>query len=286
MDSFKTKINGVEKEILVREPKSDEIKEANKVRAKAYWKAMRDGLPLAKDAMELTQKISWNTKKSEKLNSLRKELLEKEEILTKKRNLKIGGPGDKSEETMFRIAMKCIDLRNEILELNTAFAEAQQNTVEGYAENERLNYVLFATTVYKDSGERVFSSYEDFDAATILTDENAEKYLVVRLAFMAYQNKVIGDYQKILDSNPENAFLKRFKFVNEEGQFINKEGKLVNSDGELLDKEGNLVSTAEIVPDKPIPFLDNNGSPILDKEYEEELAKYEKVIAGLKPVVT
>lgn len=282
MDTFKTKVGGVEREIMVREPKHQEVKEANKVRAKAYFKAMKDGLPLAKEAMELMQKASWDIKKSEELNALRSELIQNEEILTKKRNLKLGGPGEKSEETMFRVAMKCMDIRSKILNLNTTFAEAQQNTVEGYAENERLNYILYATTVYKDSGERVFSSYEDFDTSTVLTDETTEKYLVATLAFRAYQNKVVGDYQKIMESNPENAFFKRFKFVNEEGQFINKEGKPINSNGEPLDKNGDVIPEKPPVIDKPIPFLDNEGNPILDKEYEEELAKYEAALAKEK----
>lgn len=275
METFKAMINGQEKEILVREPKPAEIKEATKVRAKAFWKAMKDGLPLAKDAMELTQKTSWDSKKAEELNSLREELAKNEEILTKKRNLKMGDFSDKSEETMLRIAIKCVELRNKILNLNTIFAEAQQNTVEGYAENERLNYILYATTVYKDSGERVFSSYEDFDNSTVLMEENSDKYVIATMAFATYQMKVINEYQKSTDTNPENAFLKRFKFIDDKGRFINKEGKLVNSDGELLDSEGNSLSEKPIVPEKPIPFLDNNGNPIIDEEYKAELAKYE-----------
>jgi len=284
MESFKVMIGGVEKEVLVREPKASEIKEATKIRAKAYWKALQDKLPLANDAAKLLQESSWDEKKAAELRDLRAELAKNEDILTnpkKRESFKLGGPTDKSEGTMFRAAMRCIELRAKILSLNTVFAEAQQNTVEGYSENERLNYLLYATTVYKDSGERVFSSYEDFDASTVLTEENAEKYVVVTRAFLSYQMKVLGDYQKSTDTNPENAFFKRFNFIDKEGRFINKDGNPINSDGELLGEDGELLSKPkELI--KPVPFLDNEGNPILDEGYKEELAKYEAELAKIK----
>lgn len=275
METFKALLNKQEKEFAVKTPSSKDIKEANKIRSIAYWKATKEGLPMANDAIKLSQKTSWTPEKAEEFKKLQLDLTECEEILSKKRDLKLGGPNDKDPNTMFRVALKCFDLRNKVSELNVAFAEAQQHTVEGYAENERLQYLVYATTVYKDSGERVFSSYDDFDNSVNLTEENAEKYMIATLAFAAYQSKLFESYQKSVDSNPENTFLKRFKFINEKGEFIDKEGRLVDSNGKLVvEEEVKLV--------EPKPFLDNDGKPIEDEEYKKELEEYKARLAKTK----
>ncbi len=276
METFKTKLGGVEKEFLVRAPKAEEVKEANKVKSRGYWKAIKDGLPMANDAIKLAQQTAWTPEKVEEYVKLQKELNEAEKILTEKRNLKLGGPKDPNQETMFRVALKCFSLRNKLSELNSIFAEAQQNTVEGYSENERLNYILYATTVYKDTGERVFESFEDFDKSTISSEENSEKYIIATLAFAMYQQKLLKSYQTVVDGNPENAFLKRFKFINDEGEFIDKDGNLIDSSGEVVVDE-------VVTDDEPKPFLDNEGNPIEDEEYLKELADYKARKAARKP---
>lgn len=277
METFKAMFDGKEREFGVRSATSKDIKEANKIRSIAYWKAVKDGLPMANDAIKMSQKTSWTPEKAQEFRDLQKELAECEEILSKKRDLKLGGPSDKDPNTMFRVALKCFDLRNKVSELNMAFADAQQNTVEGYSENERLNYIVYATTVYKDSGERVFPSYDDFDNSTVLSEENSEKYMIATLAFAAYQSKLLEGYQKSVDSNPENTFLKRFKFINQNGEFIDKEGK-------LIDSNGGSVTTEEPKLVEPKPFLDNDGKPIEDEEYKKELEEYKASLAKIKTV--
>lgn len=275
METFKVSVGGQEKELYIRDAKAAEIKEANKVKSKAYWKAIKDGLPLANDAVKLAQQTSWTPEKIEEVRKLEKELADHEETLTKKRNLKLGGPLNKDENTMFRVALKCLGIRNRLVALKSLFAEAQENTVEGYAENERLNYILYATTVYKDSGERVFESFEDFENSTFLADNNAEKYQLIMAAFEAYKSRLQNSVQTILDMNPENTFFKRFKFINDNGDFIDKEGKPIDSNGDKV---------LEVLPkiEKPIPFLDDDGNPIEDEEYKAELLKYESALANTK----
>lgn len=275
METFKTMVNGQEKEILVRSPKASEIKDANKHKSRAYWKAVKDGLPMFGDAAKMTQQTSWTPEKIAEYSKIQVELEECENILAKKRDLKLGGPTDKSENTMFRVALKCFNLRNKLIRLNTELAEAQEHTVEGYAENERLNYMLYCSTVYKDSGERVFGSYEEFDNSTVLSDDNAEKNTLVNLAFVAYQTKLVDSVKNTIDNNPENVFFKRFKFINNDGQFVDNNGNLVDSNGnKVIDEKPKL--------DKPNPYLDNDGNPIEDEEYKAELEKYELALAEQK----
>jgi len=95
------------------------------------------------------------------------------------------------------------------------------------------------------------------------------------LAMMLYG--IDPDYEKRL---PENEFLKKYKFVdnelnfidkqgrrvdsegrlvNEDGRYINEEGKLVDVDGNLVDEDGNYIVDFT-------PFLDESGKPIKEEE--------------------
>lgn len=282
-EAFKVKVGDKEVELILRSPKPEDVREADKIRSKAYTEAyLKDKMPLAVTAREEAMRRGiWDETKQKELRDAQAELVKCEEILTKSRNLKLGGPGNMDPNTMFQIAIKTQDLRNKIIELRTLFADVEKNTVEGYSENERQNYLLYATTVYKDSGERFFSSFEDFKNSTVFTEENKEKCAVATLAYMQYQYRLIGDYQKNLNETPENKFLKRFKFVDDQGRFL-KEGKLVNMGGDPVNEDGIPLNKIT-KPEPPKPFLDDNGNPILDEEYQRELDLFNKENPPEKP---
>lgn len=277
METFKVKFNGNEIELFLRSPKSEDVREADKIKSIAYNDALyNQKMPLASQAREeaIKRKI-WNEDKQLELFNLEKELDESEKLLTKDRTLRLGGPGDDDPNTMFNIALKCQSLREKIAKLKTIFSEMESQTVEGYAENERLNYLIYATTVYKDSGKRFFESFDDFKNSTFYTEENAEKNTIALMAYAQYQIKLFGEFQKSVDNNPENKFLKRFKFVDEKGRFLNKDGKFVNLGGELVDENGELLNN-KIDEEEPKPYIDNDGNPIIDEEYKKELEEYKK----------
>jgi len=86
------------------------------------------------------------------------------------------------------------------------------------------------------------------------------------------------DYEKRL---PENEFLKKYKFVDDqlnyidkkgrrvdsEGRLVNEDGRYINEDGKLVDIEGNLVDEEGNYIVEFTPFLDDEGKPIEeDKE--------------------
>ncbi len=273
--SFQVTVGDKSVELMLRFPKASDIREADKIRSKAYHEAyLKEKMPLAITAREEAMRRGiWDEEKQKQLRDAQTELNKCEETLTKSRHLKIGGPGDMSPDTMFQIALKCQELRNRILDLRTVFADVERNTVEGYSENERQNYLIYALTVYKDSGERFFSSFDDFKNSTVSTEENQDKFTAATMAYMTYQARILGDYQKNLSDTPENKFLHRFKFVDDQGRFL-KEGKLVNVGGELVNEDGIPLSEVK-KPEPPKPFLDNEGKPILDEDYQKELAAYE-----------
>lgn len=280
METFKATINGQEVELSIKPASPDDVMEAEKIRAKAFNQAfLVDKMPLAIKAREEAMKQGiWNEDKQKELSLAQTELIRLENVLNKDRNLKMGGPGIDDENTMFRIALKCQELRDKIINLRTVFADIEKNTAEGYAENERQNYILYATTVYKDSRKRFFDSFEDFKRATVFTEENKEKCAIATIAYYNYRANLLDDYQKNLGGTAENKFLKRFKFVDEKGRFLNKEGKFVNVGGELVNEDG-VPLTQVTPPEKPKPYLDDNGNPIIDEEYKKELEAYNKTIS-------
>jgi hypothetical protein len=277
METFKVLVGGKEVELSLRNPKGEDVREADKIKSIAYNDALyNQKMPLASQAREeaIKRKI-WNEEKQLQLMNYEKELIESERLLTKDRTLKLGGPGNDDPNTMFNIALKCQELREKIARLKTIFSEMESKTVEGYSENERLNYLIYATTVYKDSGTRFFESFDDFKNATFYTEDNSEKNNVAIMAYAQYQLKLFGEYQKSADTNPENKFLKRFKFVDDKGRFLNKDGKLVNLSGQVVDEDGNLLNI-KVEEEEPKPYLDDEGKPILDEEYLKELEEYNK----------
>jgi hypothetical protein len=83
-----------------------------------------------------------------------------------------------------------------------------------------------------------------------------------------------NNYEKSL---PENKFLKKYKFVddnlrlvNKDGHFVNEDGKLIDENGRFVDENGNFVdrdgnrvdADGEYVVDSK-PFLDDEGNPVV-----------------------
>jgi len=135
-----------------------------------------------------------------------------------------------------------------------------------------------------DTRKPLFMDIDDYDS------QAAEPYIIEaagELASMMYN--LSPDYEKKL---PENKFLKRFQFVDEELRLINDDGHLVDGDGRLINDEGRFVAYDEdgvlyfidrdgdkldeegnyITDDDSEPvFLDDDGNPItLEDEAEEE----------------
>ncbi len=123
--------------------------------------------------------------------------------------------------------------------------------------------------MYKDTKKPYFKGYDDYinrstDPVALL---GAQK-----LASLMYG--LDSDFEKKL---PENKFLIKYKFVNEnlelvdekgrlvdeEGRLLDKNGRFINEDGKFVDKDGNLVDdSGEYIVDFQ-PFLDDEGKPVL-----------------------
>jgi hypothetical protein len=152
------------------------------------------------------------------------------------------------------------------------------HTAEGQADNARFNYLVSACVVYKNNGNKYFKNYEDYlnRASDPVSFIAAQK-----LASIMYG--LDSDFEKKL---PENKFLLKYKFVNDNlelvdnkgrlidasGRLIDQNGRFINEEGKFIDKDGNLVDESGDFLVEFQPFLDDNGNPINDNSTEDKPA--------------
>jgi hypothetical protein len=262
--TFTTRIEDKDVKFLIRSPSLQDQKEATKVynqsfseslKAKAVVRAKLDDL--------LVEQGLWDDQKQNKFSDLQSQILEGEKKLAK---------GGISLSQGKEEALKMRKLREDLRDLISVKTNLDTHTAEGQADNAKFNYLISVCTVYYDTKQPYFSSFEDYhnrsgDLVAILAAQN--------LAGMLYG--LDSDYEEKL---PENKFLKQYKFVDSKLRLINKDSKLVDKEGRLIDengrfinekaefvdKNGNLVnSDGDYIVDFK-PFLDDDGKPVILEE--------------------
>lgn len=269
--TFKTEIDGVSKEFLVRTPSLENQREAQKVYNQAFTDAIKSGsIVRAKLNDLLEQQGLWSPEKEAEFKGLQKEIAEKEQTLAR------GGISLKDAK---QTAMDIKDMRDKVRELISGRTQLDNHSAEGQADNARFNYLVSVCVVYNDTKQPYFSNLEDYlnRSTTAVALEGAQN-----LANMLYG--LDNDYEGSL---PENKFLKKYKFVDEKLRLIDKRGRLIDAEGRLVDENGRFIDEAGNFVDKfgnrvdnegdyvfeTKPFLDDDGNPvILDEDKNDKQA--------------
>lgn len=266
--NFTVKINDQDKDILAKTPSLNDQREAQKVYNQAFTDAIKSkSVVRAKLDDLLKDQGLWSDEKQAQFSLLQKDILEGEKRLAK-------GGFSVNEAKDLAISIKA--KRDEIRDLISVRTSLDNHSAEGQADNARFNYLVSVCVVYNDTKELVFKDMEDYlnrstDEVSILGAQN--------LANMLYG--LDNDYESNL---PENKFLKKYKFVDDQlrlvdkkGRLIDAEGKLIDSDNRFIDEEGNFVDKFGNRVDKngdyvveQEPFLDENGKPIILDEAKNE----------------
>lgn len=267
--NFKVTIDSKEIELCVVRPNVKQRQEGQKVYNKAFRDAVESGAILrAKVNSVMREQNLWDDTKEAQY----KQLVEK--INSNERKIKSGGI--KLSEAK-EIALQMRKDRVELRSLTSERSGLDNNTAEGQADNAQFNYWVSACTVYSDTGKPYFNSYEDY---VNRDDDPVTGKAASSLALMLYN--LDPDYEKKL---PENEFLKKYKFVDDElhlvdkngrrvdieGRLVNKDGRYINESGELIDIDGNRVDENGEYVLNFSPFLDDDGKPVV-----EEVKKIEK----------
>lgn len=269
--TFKTTVDGKEKEILVKSPALNDQKEATKVYNQAFSDALKaKAVVRAKLDDLLVEQGLWDGTKQAKFTELQTQILEGERKLAK---------GGISLSQAKKIALEMKETREKIRDLISVKTNLDIHTAEGQADNARFNYLVYACTVYNDTKDQYFKSYEDYN--------NRSTDPVAVSAAQNLANMLYGLEDNYEEKLPENKFLKQYKFIDSQLRLINKDGKLVDEDGRLIDengrfvnekgqfidKEGNLVDKEGDYIVEFSPFLDDEGKPVV---LEKENAKKEE----------
>ena len=259
--------DGSVREIYVKQPTNDDIKDADIHKAKIWNKAFKEGVLTKKEVQAMMKDRGiWDEKKQEE------EKITKE-ILTLEKKLYMGSGGKKPKVSEGRqIALDMIEKRNELRELISERMSLDENTAESIADNARFDFLVSCCVFYCDTDECVFEGYEDYN------NRGSSQIAVAGaglLAAMMYN--LDADFENNL---PERMFLKQYELIDEEGYLVDpndkkirvdSEGRRINDLGHFVDEKGNRV--------------DADGNP-LDEEGNYTLIDYENdLVTSKKKVV-
>ena len=229
-----------EKEFAVVKPTVQQLKEANKIRSQVWNRAFEEGNLLRRQLDdELKNRNLWNSKLQAEYDTLQHEVLQN--------TLALERGGIKLSEAR-AIAIDTAKKRQEMVEMLVARSELDNHTCEGQADNERFNYLFANCLVYNDTGEKVYpNGIDDY-----LKDADNE-YAVKGATEFYY---LMSNTESLDDKLPENQFLKKYKFIDENQRFTDrKTGRLVDEDGRYIDELGFFLEYDEdgnVLTEQPI----------------------------------
>lgn len=164
----------------------------------------------------------------EDLTTFSDRIKELEDILSKGGKKKSEGKAAAVELKKIRIAMYTLLVKQ---------AEYDKNTVEHYAENARMDYLITKCITFEGGGA-IFKNVEDYD-----TDEVMQRALAEPIKELA---AIVSSYDPDFEKNlPENKFLIKYGFINDNLRFVNKDGHFTDEYGNLVDQDGNKLVVEE-----------------------------------------
>ena len=269
-----TDADGKKKVVAIRSPTPKDRNEAQLHYLKAFRTSLENGAILRQKLEDyLREQGIWDDEKQKRYESIINDISDGE------RKLSSGGI-KLSEARDVAIAMR--QSRFEFRELVAERTGMDTNTAESRADNASFDYLVSVCVVDPDTGKPIFANVDEYQ-------ENADQPFMAeaagKLAEKLYQ--LDPNYDKSL---PENVFLTKYKFadddlrlINKDGQMVDLDGKLVNKDGRYIDAEGNLIDKDGNPVDEegnPVvdfsPFLDDDGKPVVLEEAEETKPKKTK----------
>lgn len=261
--------NGNKVTVVVRPPTAKDKNGAQLQYLKSFRQALENGAILKQKLDDhLKEQGVWDEAKQKEYEKVLTTINEGERKLQK--------GGIKLEEAK-ALAFSMKQARLEFRALIAERSVMDANTAESQADNASFDYLASVCIIDSSKGQPIFNSLEDYQ------DNGDEPYVAAAAGKLAEKlYKLDPNYDKGL---PENEFLVKYKFadeelrlINKDGGFVDDEGRLVNEDGRFIDEEGNFVD-AEGNPvtedgkynDEFSPFLDDDGNPIAETEEEPEV---------------
>ncbi len=253
--------DGKKVSIVVKKPGNQILSQAQRVAAKSWTDCVRDGIMTKKELVKfMKDQDIWNEEKD-------KEEKEKvSEIAEYEKQLYIQG-GNKAKKLKLsdgkELAIKMRIARAELRDLIAERISLEQNTAESLSDNARFDFLVSQCT-YDGTGQRkVYTNLDHY-----LNESDGEVAFAAATALAQLMYSIDKDVEANL---PENRFLSKFNFVNDDlslvdsdgnrvdikgrkvddaGFYVNDDGKRIDSDGNLLDENGNYVASVTYTDDK------------------------------------
>jgi hypothetical protein len=249
---FTIKKGDEEVKLMVRKPRMDELREAQKVQTRAFRDAIESGAVLRVKLDEVLESQGlWDKAKDIEIKTLQKEIIDLEMKL-RAGGLKVSVGKD--------LAFDIIKKRDRIKEIFAVKLLYDGKTAEAQADDAKTDYLLSVCLVYNDAGNKpYFKNLEEY-----LNNQNDLAAIEGYRNFLMLLNDHDEDnYEK---NFVEYKFLKRFKMVDEKLRLINKDGQLVDRHGNLIDENGRFIKYDS---EGNKSFVDINGNPVnAEGEYD------------------
>jgi len=243
---------GNTKVLFIKKPTHTELTEAQFYSSSIFNKAKNAGACLRSKLDEYLKKEGlWTDEDQNKVDELTFKVENNLKILKTGKHI----TGEKVKLSEAR--QLAIETRRDRWRLNLLLGKKREHdayTVEGQAENARFDY-LVSMCVFDEDDNRFYSSIDDY------YDKQEELYSVeaaTKLASMSFNLE--DNWEKKL---PENEFLLKYKFVDENLRYVDKDGKFVNADGHHVNEDGALINSDG-------KLVDKDGKVIEDEVIEAE----------------
>ncbi len=201
----------------------------------------------------------WTEEDDEKLSQLNKDV---DRLLDKVRK-----GGQKLSEGR-RLCIEVMDKRKEMVKIGEKRRAFENITAEYLAEAEKMDYIIYISTVYADSGKNYWESLDD-----LREDKRTVAYEQAYLSALQKFFGVDGEFEKRL---PENKWLKKYGFVDDNLNYVDRKT------GDKVDRDGNSIKSIEeqIVKEaenligeiqEEAPFIDDEtNEPVKEETVEEK----------------
>lgn len=214
-------------EFIFRVPNADDMSDAEMYYASRIARLVRqkgDSKLLVRSEVDefLKEQGIWSDKDQEKVETINKRI---DEGLTR---LKKGGI--KLSEGR-EIAIKITEARQELVGIMQKRQIFDNATIESLADDEKIDYLIYACTLKSEDGDRYWESFEDMK-----DDKASDVYRVASQQGMSVLYGVDADFEKNL---PENKWLKKYNFIDDDLTFIDRKT------GEFVDKQGRPISEVQ-----------------------------------------
>ena len=253
--------DGKKIKIVVKRPIGSVQNRATRYAAKIWSECLADGIMTKKELKHFMKtRDIWDEEKDEEEKKISKEIAELEKTLA-------FGKGDNKRVKAVDgrdVAIKIREKRVELRDLIGERLSLEANTAESLSDNARFDFLVSACTYY-ENGEKVYKSLEDYDEKS---DSDIALAAATAMAQMMYA--LDKDFEKSL---PENAFLNKHHFTNEDGALVNKEGEMVDLEGRRINEFGHFLNDKGERVDIDGNLLDEDGRYLTTVNYVDETVK-------------